>query len=153
MSDAWGGAWGTAWGVSWGAGAAVAATTNRGGWLSAEQVASLRKIARRTEKTRQRRWKAKRDEQAEFLAELSQIYNRIEGIIVASPEAEDVRDAVRDYVQPKGMAPGRVPLSSRIDFVALLASAQATARLATALAQLGAERRDEEVFVLLMLTA
>lgn len=125
-----------------GAGGAIAPVTvesNSGGWLSDEQVAALRRLAKRTQNARKPDWERAREREAEALSELRQAYDRAQGIEATPDRIEAVTEAVAAFAGQDVRA-DRLP--ARIDWTALLASAQAVARLAQALADLRQDDND-----------
>jgi hypothetical protein len=119
-----------------------------GGWLSPEQVAALRNINTKAEKSRRRQWKRHLAAERESLDQLSAIYNRIHGL-APQEEAEQLADAVAPFVERQ---PGVSP-EPRIDWQSLLNSANAVARLTEALIEIDNNQQDERVVELLIMAA
>lgn len=125
-----------------------------GSWLSPAQVRNLRNLARTADRTRQARWERRQEKQAERLDELRAVYDRVQGNIVASPEAQDIAEAVIDFTGIDKSAPIRhIPQIAEVDFTGLEASAQAVSRLAKALTKMARVRNEEQEAVILLMMA
>ena len=117
-----------------------------GGWLSREQVDSLRRMQREAERAQERGKRGRKRVAQERLQELEGIFNRIHGII--PPEAaESVAEIVRPFSASSDQL---LPPPFAVDFTSLLQDMRAVQQLAAALIE--ATNDEEEVLMLLMMT-
>lgn len=150
IGDVWAdGVWATGvWadGVWFKTAVATTAVAAKGGWLSSEQVAQLRKIIASAERKEENESRRKGKRRAKRLAELEALYDTVTGVL--PPDTiEAVSEAVRPFSEASD-AP--LPPVQAVDWASLLASMEAVQALSNAILEASRMRQEDEMMEILM---